>query len=57
MEATGAEIAAPGPVRTRTRRSSYGMLEYVPPPFAIGGEALDFPSPPAPYGHARTAWR
>lgn len=43
-------------VQLRQMDSSYGMLEYVPPPFSFAGHAMDYPHPPAPYGESKPAW-
>ena len=49
--------AGAGPaVPLRRCSSAYGDLEYVPPPLAVDGEALDYPAPPAPYGSAALEW-
>ncbi|WP_285242067.1 CoA transferase [Pseudarthrobacter sp. fls2-241-R2A-127] len=47
------ELPAP---QYRTLESPYGLLRYVGPPLLSGGQPLDYPSPPPPYGSATLAW-
>ncbi|MGH3653445.1 CoA transferase [Glutamicibacter sp.] len=43
-------------VRLKRMDSAYGTLEYVPPPFSLAGQALDYADPPAPYGEDEPVW-
>lgn len=53
----------PGPsaplesVDLRRSTSSYGALEFVPPPLTIDGTQLEFFSVPQPYGASTLTWR
>ncbi|MEG2424608.1 MAG: CoA transferase, partial [Glutamicibacter sp.] len=45
-----------GGVRLKRVESTFGTLEYVPPPFSMAGQGLDYPGPPAPYGEDEPVW-
>ncbi|MFD1377537.1 CoA transferase [Micrococcus antarcticus] len=45
-----------GGVRLKRVDSTFGTLDYVPPPFSMAGQALDYPGPPAPYGEDEPVW-
>lgn len=38
------------------RSSHYGRLRYVRPPVVVGGDLIDYPSPPDDYGTADLSW-
>jgi crotonobetainyl-CoA:carnitine CoA-transferase CaiB-like acyl-CoA transferase len=44
------------PAETRKTGSAYGELEYVGPPLAVAGQALDYPHPPVRYGSSPLEW-
>ncbi len=53
----------PGPsaplkrVDLRRSTSSYGVLDFVPPPLMVDGTQLEFSSVPQPYGSSTLTWR
>ena len=47
------EVPAPD---YRSTGSTYGDLRYVGPPLLDHGKAMDYPSPPPPYGSSPLAW-
>jgi crotonobetainyl-CoA:carnitine CoA-transferase CaiB-like acyl-CoA transferase len=51
----GAEEPEPWPLRTC--ECPHGELAYVPPPFLLDGEQLDYSSPPSRYGQDDLVWR
>lgn len=44
------------PTQTRQTHSAYGVLDFVPPPLALDGAQLEYPSGPLPYGGSLLGW-